>query len=111
MRRRIAHEPLARSAGLSQAQLSIIRDESTALSENVDPHALLSVAQLAALTYADWVTKKIHVPHAIFKAVKAHFNDQQIVEITVTISAYNMVSRVLVALDVGDKADMEVPQA
>ena len=101
---------MARDAGLTQVQLNAIHDESTAMSDNVYSNGAFSEAQRAALAYADWVTKNVHVPQGIFDAVKANFNDQQVVEITVTISTYNMVSRILVALDVGDKASMEIPK-
>ncbi|KAI0092172.1 AhpD-like protein [Irpex rosettiformis] len=106
----IAHEPLARSAGVTQVQLDTVRNENTALGDTVDPAGVFSEATRVALAYTDWMTKNIHVPQAVFNAVKTHFSDQQVVEITVTISTYNMVSRILVALDVGDKADTEIPQ-
>ncbi|UKZ52077.1 hypothetical protein TrVGV298_005847 [Trichoderma virens] len=38
-----------------------------------------------------------------FALLKQHFNDQEVVEITATVAAYNCVSRFLVALDVGEK--------
>jgi 4-carboxymuconolactone decarboxylase len=42
----------------------------------------------------------VTVPEEIFQAVRAHFDDRQVLELTVTVAAYNMVSRVLVALEV-----------
>ena len=45
----------------------------------------------------------------MFDEVKEHFSEQEIVEITATVAAYNLVSRFLVALDVGEKND-EVPE-
>ena len=56
------------------------------------------------------MTKNVHVPQDVFDGLKAFLDDKQVVEVTVTISAYNMVSRILVALDVGDKADEKVPE-
>lgn len=108
---RIAHEALARKEGMTSKQIAVIRDTSTALTDDVDPGHALSDAQRAALAYADWMTKNVHVPQHVFDALKATVsNDQQIVEVTMTVATYNMVSRFLVSLDVGDKADTKVPE-
>jgi 4-carboxymuconolactone decarboxylase len=53
----------------------------------------------AALTYADAMTRDIAVPDDVFAAVKRHFGDRQIVELTVLIGTYNMNARVLRALE------------
>ncbi|EKM59745.1 uncharacterized protein PHACADRAFT_192119 [Phanerochaete carnosa HHB-10118-sp] len=105
-----AHVPIGQKAGLTTQQLSIIRNESTALSKNVDPGQVLSDLQRAALVYTDWVTKNVHVPQDVFDSLAALLDNKQVVEVTVTISAYNMVSRILVALNVADKADEKVPE-
>jgi 4-carboxymuconolactone decarboxylase len=65
----------------------------------------------AALAYADAMTVNVKVPQEVFDALKVHLNDQEIMEATATVASYNLVSRVLVALDVNDMADTEVPQA
>jgi 4-carboxymuconolactone decarboxylase len=54
----------------------------------------------AALTYADAMTRDIAVPDDVFAAVKRHFGDRQIVELTVLIGTYNMNARVLRALEI-----------
>lgn len=38
---------------------------------------------------------------ALFGVVQAHFDAQAMIDLTVTIAAYNMVSRFLVALQIG----------
>ena len=48
------------------------------------------------------MTLDVTVPDDIFKNLKTHFTDKEIIEITATIAAYNCVSRFLVALDVGE---------
>ena len=53
----------------------------------------------AALTYTDVMTREIAVPDPVFAAVKRHFDDRQIVELTVLIGTYNMNARVLRALE------------
>lgn len=108
---RLAHAPIGQKAGLTTKHLAVIRNESTALSKNIDPDRTLSDLQRAAVVYADWMTKNVHVPQDVFDALKIFLDDKQIVEVTVTIGAYNMVSRILVALDVADKASEKVPDA
>jgi 4-carboxymuconolactone decarboxylase len=54
----------------------------------------------AALAYADSMTTEIQVPDAVFDALKPHFNQRQIVELTVLIGTYNMHTRVFQALKI-----------
>ena len=50
------------------------------------------------------------VPQHVFDALRSQLdNDQQMLEATATVAAYNMVSRILVALDVGNVAESDVP--
>lgn len=107
---RVAHERIGRTAGLTSKQLAVIRDDTTALREDVDLARVLSDLQRAALAYTDWMTRNIQVPQPIFDALKTHLDDKQVVEATMTVAAYNMVSRFLVALDVGDKANEKIPE-
>jgi len=46
------------------------------------------------------MTQDIHVPDAVFEALRGHFNQREIVELTATIGGYNLVSRFLEALAV-----------
>lgn len=62
----------------------------------------LSERQCSVLAYADAMTIGIKVPDGVFQRLKVNFNEQEIVEITGTVAAYNCVSRFLVALDVGE---------
>jgi len=57
-----------------------------------------SASERAVLAYADTMTRDIAVPDAVFADVKRHFNDREIVELTVLIGTYNMNARVLQAL-------------
>jgi alkylhydroperoxidase family enzyme len=54
----------------------------------------------AALAYSESMTRAIRVPQAIFAEVRQYFNEREMVELTATIGAYNMVSRFLEALQV-----------
>ncbi|KAF2681577.1 4-carboxymuconolactone decarboxylase-like protein [Lentithecium fluviatile CBS 122367] len=57
----------------------------------------------AVMSYADAMTLDVSVPDELFARLKKSFSEKEIVEITATIAAYNCVSRLLVALDVGEK--------
>ena len=54
----------------------------------------------AALAYADAVTREIDVPDTVFAELRKHFNERQIVELTVLIGTYNMHTRVGQALQI-----------
>jgi 4-carboxymuconolactone decarboxylase len=69
--------------------------------------SLFSARERAALAYTDTMTRDIEVPDPIFAEVKRHFDDRQIVELTVLIGTYNMNARVLQAL----RLDLEPPPA
>ncbi|PTB64213.1 hypothetical protein BBK36DRAFT_1178644 [Trichoderma citrinoviride] len=82
------HAPLAVQGGVSEQALDV---------------GLLSERQWAVLVYADEMTRNVQVKDETFALLKGLFNDQEVVEITATVAAYNCVSRFLVALDVGEK--------
>jgi alkylhydroperoxidase family enzyme len=60
---------------------------------------LFGARERAVLAYADTMTRDIAVPDDVFAAVRQHFNDRQIVELTVLIGSSNMNARVLRALE------------
>lgn len=92
------HVPaLALADGVSLEECDALADWRA--SEFFDPR------ERAALAYADTMTRDIEVPDSVFAAVKRHFNDRQIVELTVLIGTYNMNARVLRALEL----DLEPP--
>ncbi|KAL5532562.1 hypothetical protein ACEPAF_4336 [Sanghuangporus sanghuang] len=110
----IQHEPLAQKAGLDASQLAIIRDVSivpaSAEAFNKEAKTGLSRLQFAALIFTDHMTRLVKVPQNVFDALRAELeNEQQMLEATATVAAYNMVSRILVALDVDDKAELDPP--
>lgn len=59
----------------------------------------------ATLRYADAMTREVTVPQSLFDEVRKLFSEQEVVEITATVASYNLVSRFLVALDVGEQND------
>lgn len=66
----------------------------------------LDAKEWATLRYADAMTRDVEVPQALFDEVKALFSEQEVVEITATVASYNLVSRFLVALDIGEQNSM-----
>jgi alkylhydroperoxidase family enzyme len=52
----------------------------------------------AALAYVDAITRDVQVSDAVFDGLRPHFNERQIVELTVLIGTYNMHTRVFAAL-------------
>lgn len=87
------HAPIALREGLRQDQLD-------ALALDTIPADLFDARECAVLAYADVMTRSVQVPDAVFRAVRGYFQDQELVELTATIAAYNMVSRFLEALQV-----------
>jgi 4-carboxymuconolactone decarboxylase len=97
-----AHEPLGRQAGLGDEAIESVRAGTPGAYGGSGGAADggLSPAQWAALAYADAMTVHVAVPDEVFDAVRAHFSEREVLELTVTVAAYNMVSRVLVAMGV-----------
>lgn len=88
-----AHEPVARQAGMTSEQLAAVRAGGDA--------DVLDERQRVVIAYTDAMTRDIAVPDELFERVRTHFNERQLVELTVTVGTYNLVSRFLVALEVG----------
>jgi len=88
------HAPLARNAGVNVA----------ALKGNGEG---LSAKELAVMRYTDAMTKDIEVPDEVMAQLKEHFNNREIVEITITVAAYNCTSRFLIALDVAERNSLK----
>jgi len=53
------------------------------------------------------MTIGVKVDAEIFANVRSVFAEQEVVEITATVAAYNRVSRFLVALDVGEMSEKD----
>ena len=61
---------------------------------------LFGARDRAVLGYVDCMTRDVQVPDAVFAALKPHFDERQIVELTVLIGTYNMHARVMQALEI-----------
>ncbi|MFZ4285617.1 carboxymuconolactone decarboxylase family protein [Variovorax sp. HJSM1_2] len=90
-----AHVPHALAAGVLPATIEAMRAPS------LSAHPGMTDLQRLVLEYTDAMTRDIHVAEALFARVRAHFDDQALLDLTATVAAYNMVSRLLVALQIG----------
>lgn len=90
-----AHVPHALTAGVTQAAIDAIR------AQPLSPHAPWSPAERVALRLTDAMTRDIEVPEVLFTEVRKHFDAQGQIDLVATVAAYNMVSRFLVALQIG----------
>jgi AhpD family alkylhydroperoxidase len=86
------HIPIALESGVSGEQIAALQAwrENTSIFDDV--------AQ-AVLAYTDSLTRDVKVPEPIWKSVRDRFSERECLEITVLIATYNMVSRVLAALE------------
>lgn len=90
-----AHVPHALAHGVSQASVDAVR------AMDLAPDAPLDAQQWLVLELTDTMTRQIVVPDALYARVREHFDAQQQIDLVATVAAYNMVSRFLVALEIG----------
>lgn len=90
-----AHAPIALAAGLPQAVIDASRVVP------LPPDAPLTPDQRLVLRLADAMTRDIHVPDALYEEVRARFDARGQLDLVATVAAYNMVSRLLEALQIG----------
>jgi len=88
-----AHVPHAHAAGVPAVKIEAVRE--AALS------ALFHERERLVLELADAMTRDITVPDALMRRLQERYDARGLVELVATVAAYNMVSRLLVALDVG----------
>jgi len=99
------HLPPARKAGLSEAKIDAVRtwrlphpiDASTAVPSNDD---IFDTDEQLVLELTDAMTRDIVVSESIMDRLRARFDERGVLETVATVAAYNMVSRLLVALNV-----------
>ncbi|HEY3151005.1 MAG TPA: carboxymuconolactone decarboxylase family protein [Candidatus Binatia bacterium] len=88
-----AHGPAyALKEGLTPEQVDAVA--------NWQPSKLFTGQQRALLAYTDAMTREIAVADGVFADVRKHFTERQVVELTMLIGAYNMLTRFLKALQV-----------
>jgi len=82
--------PIALREGITAAQIAALEDWQQS--------DLFDQRERAVLALTDTMTRSVQVPDELFSTVRRHFPDPQLVELAITIGAYNMVSRVIEAL-------------
>ncbi len=95
-----AHAPIALAAGVSPASITCIQSE-TPLKMPWNKQEALSEIEHLAIRLTDAMTRDIVVADALYNEVQQHFTAQNQLDLVATIAAYNMVSRLLVALKIG----------
>lgn len=85
------HIAFGRRAGLTDAQIKGVLDPNSALFEG---------REMAVLAYAGELTSDARAADTTYEAVAAFLNDEEVVELTLVIGFYNMVSRTLNALEI-----------
>jgi AhpD family alkylhydroperoxidase len=90
-----AHVPHAQAAGVSEEKIAAVREPAIA--------PIFSEAERLVLELADAMTRDIEVPPPLMGRLQARFDHRLTVEIVATVAAYNMVSRLLVALGVAHR--------
>lgn len=86
------HAPIALKEGVTEAQLQTLGEWQDS--------SLFDPRERALLAYVDAMTLHVQVADAVFEALSAQFAHREVVEITATVAAYNMVSRFLEALQI-----------
>jgi alkylhydroperoxidase family enzyme len=94
------HAPDFLAAGGTQAQLdalnAFVKDDPRGTPN--DPE--LGEVEALVIRYAAQMTLDVKVSDEVFDALRTHFDETQIVELTSAIATYNMVARFLVALGI-----------
>ncbi|CAK3843359.1 4-carboxymuconolactone decarboxylase family [Lecanosticta acicola] len=100
-----AHAPLALKAGVERDKLRALLDGGKPSWEG------WSAEEKDVLEFTEQSTIQVRVDDALFDRIKSRFSDQEVMELTITVAGYNMVSRFLVALDVTESngKEMEMP--
>lgn len=95
----LAHAPIALREGLTADQVAALRD-------GADRSSLTDLQRLVS-EYTDAMTREVKVPDDISDSIHTRLGTKQFVELTGTIAAYNMVSRFLIALNIGQPRSEE----
>ena len=94
---RVHQAQYAGPAGVTPQQVEALRDWRKS--------GLFGPEEIALLAYVDAMTRDVTVAEDVFKSLREHYSEREVVETTVLVAAYNMHTRLLKALDIQpDKA-------
>ena len=91
----IHHWPEYVKAGGNDALRGKVDDPAAAMHDTA-----FNADERLAMRYAAAMTRDIRVPAALFDEIRRRFTETEVVELTAAIATYNMVARILVALEV-----------
>ena len=94
------HAPDFLAAGGTQAQLDALNRFANSYPRAQPSDPAFSAVDALVVQYAAQMTLDVQVSDAVFDALRSHFDETQIVELTSAIATYNMVARFLVALGI-----------
>jgi alkylhydroperoxidase family enzyme len=93
-------EYVQRAHGPAYALKEGLKPEQVAALSDWKSSNLFNAQERALLAYTDAMTRNIDVPDEVFDNARKHFSERQMVELTMLIGAYNMLTRFLKALKV-----------
>jgi alkylhydroperoxidase family enzyme len=94
------HAPDFLAAGGSQAQLDALQAFVRQDPRGIPDAAVLDELDRLVIRYATQMTLDVQVSDEVFDALRRHFDETGLVELTSAIATYNMVARFLVALQI-----------
>ena len=94
------HVEIGKKAGLSEEKIAAVPDWENA--------ALFDEAERALLRFTDEVSQSVRATDEAFAALRQHFDDGQTVELTLVIGFYEMICRILEAMEVELEDDFQV---
>jgi 4-carboxymuconolactone decarboxylase len=93
------HVPIARQVGVKEEQIAALKGWHTS--------PLFDKRERATLRYLESVTSAVAVPDEVFREVRTHLSEAEVVELTLVAGYWGLVARLLVALEI----DLEPPFA
>lgn len=94
------HAPDFLAAGGTQAQLDALNAFVKTNPRGLPADPALNEVEGLVIRYASQMTLDVKVSDEVFNALRTHFDETGIVELTSAIATYNMVARFLVALQI-----------
>lgn len=94
------HAPDFLAAGGTQAELDALNAHLKKDPRAAPSNPAFGAVEKVVVQYAAQMTLDVKVSDAVFAALRTHFNETEVVELTSAIATYNMVARFLVALGV-----------
>jgi 4-carboxymuconolactone decarboxylase len=95
------HAPYEFAAHVEHAQKAGVSEEKIHAVKVLSISTIFTQREQLVLELADAMTQHIDVPEPLFERIAQHYKGKELLDLCITIGAYNMVSRVLVALQIG----------